>query len=84
VKRAPNPAVGDRTGVTLRVSGKWQAQIYFAGKSRYIGVYKNAPTAVAAYDLARAKLEIMMQNAPKGETNEATFDKVRKAVKEEM
>ena len=51
--------------------------------SRYIGVYKDAITAVAAYDLAKRKLEACAGNK-RGETPEAIFDRVRKSVKEEM
>ena len=39
-------------GVTVRPSGKWQAQIYFCGQSRYIGVYETSRKAAAAFDVA--------------------------------
>lgn len=40
-------------GITQRGSGKWQVQIYFAGKSRYIGVYKSKKSATIAFEKAR-------------------------------
>merc|ERR1712161_81529 len=44
-------------GVTMRPSGKWQAQLYFAGKSRYIGVLDTREKADLAYEIAREKLK---------------------------
>jgi hypothetical protein len=38
-------------GVTARPSGKWQAQFYFGGKSRYIGVFDSAKAAASAYEI---------------------------------
>ena len=52
-------------GVTMRPSGKWQAQLYFAGKSRYIGVFDSREKAALAYEIAREKLKA----GPKGESN---------------
>ncbi|KAL3908500.1 MAG: hypothetical protein SGILL_008457 [Bacillariaceae sp.] len=43
-------------GVTQRPSGKWQAQVYYAGKSRYIGVFPDRKDAALAFKLVRAKL----------------------------
>ena len=43
-------------GVTMRPSGKWQAQVYYAGKSRYIGVFPDRMDAALAFKLVRAKL----------------------------
>lgn len=37
-------------GVTVRPSGKWQAQTYFAGQSRYVGVYDTSTLAAMAYN----------------------------------
>lgn len=39
-------------GVTIRPSGKWQAQIYFVGQSRYLGVYENSREASIAFQIA--------------------------------
>jgi hypothetical protein len=44
-------------GVTMRPSGKWQAQLYFAGKSRYIGVFDTREKAALAYEIARERLK---------------------------
>lgn len=44
-------------GVTCRPSGKWQAQLYFSGKSRYIGVFDNKEKASLAYEIAREVLK---------------------------
>jgi len=44
-------------GVTKRPSGAWQAQIYFSGKTRYIGVWETALQAAAAYNLAKDALK---------------------------
>lgn len=43
-------------GVTMRPSGKWQAQYYFAGKSQYIGVFDTKEKAALAYEIARETL----------------------------
>jgi hypothetical protein len=43
-------------GITMRPSGKWQAQLYYAGKSRYLGVFKNRQIACKAYEIARLYL----------------------------
>jgi len=37
-------------GVTVRPSGKWQAQFYFDGQSRYIGVFDGSHQAALAYE----------------------------------
>jgi hypothetical protein len=44
-------------GVTMRPSGKWQAQIYFCGKSRYLGVFATAPAAAVAFEAANIFLK---------------------------
>lgn len=44
-------------GVTMRPSGKWQAQFYFAGKSQYIGVFDSREKAALAYEIARDHLK---------------------------
>mmetsp|Transcript_8635 Transcript_8635/g.13738 ORF Transcript_8635/g.13738 Transcript_8635/m.13738 type:complete len:295 (-) Transcript_8635:159-1043(-) len=43
-------------GITMRPSGKWQAQVYYAGKSRYIGVFETRQKAALAFKLVRSKL----------------------------
>lgn len=44
-------------GVTMRPSGKWQSQLYYAGKSRYIGVFDTREKAALAYEIAREQLK---------------------------
>ena len=39
-------------GITPRPSGKYQTQLYFAGKSRYIGIFDNKGKASLAYEIA--------------------------------
>jgi hypothetical protein len=40
----------------MRKSGKWQSQVFFAGKSRYIGVFPSKRMAALASDIARKDL----------------------------
>ena len=61
-KRKKKPKSADLSsallrGVTVRPSGKWQAQLYFAGKSRYIGVFDSRNIAALAYEIARDYLK---------------------------
>jgi hypothetical protein len=70
-------------GVTMRPSGHWQAQLYFAGKSRYIGTFDTREKATLAYEIARKKLKSEKANAegslsPK-QTPENAFNAARKA-----
>ena len=41
-------------GITVRPSGKWQVQLYYLGKSRYIGVFESKNHAAIGYELARS------------------------------
>lgn len=70
-------------GVTMRPSGKWQAQLYFAGKSRYIGVFDTREKAALAYEIAREKLKTEKQSAEGGtlspKATEAAVNAARKA-----
>lgn len=43
-----------------------QAQLYFAGKSRYIGVFDTREKAALAYEIAREKLKSEKSNAEGG------------------
>ena len=43
-------------GITCRPSGKWQAQVYYNRKSRYLGVYDSKESAALAYEVAREVL----------------------------
>ena len=40
-----------------RPSGKWQAQLYVEGKSRYIGVFESREKAALAYEITREQLK---------------------------
>ena len=64
-------------GVTVRPSGKWQAQLYYAGKSRYIGVFDNRADACYAYEIARQIL-INCRDPQEGEV-EVNINLARKA-----
>jgi len=44
-------------GITCRPSKKWQAQLYYARKSRYIGVFDSKENAALAYEVAREILK---------------------------
>eukprot|EP00339_Tiarina_fusa_P000571 CAMPEP_0116999132 /NCGR_PEP_ID=MMETSP0472-20121206/1955_1 /TAXON_ID=693140 ORGANISM="Tiarina fusus, Strain LIS" /NCGR_SAMPLE_ID=MMETSP0472 /ASSEMBLY_ACC=CAM_ASM_000603 /LENGTH=969 /DNA_ID=CAMNT_0004698481 /DNA_START=187 /DNA_END=3096 /DNA_ORIENTATION=+ len=70
-------------GVTMRPSGKWQAQLYFAGKSRYIGVFDTREKAALAYEIAREKLKSEKSAAEGGtltaKQTEAAVNAARKA-----
>jgi hypothetical protein len=52
-------------GITQRPSGKWQAQVYYAGKSRYIGVFPNRHQAALAFKLVRSKLRPQRRCTPR-------------------
>ena len=43
-------------GVTMRPSGRWQAQLYYEGKSRYFGVYDDVDSASRAFKIAKDSL----------------------------
>jgi AP2 domain len=66
-------------GVTMRPSGKWQAQLYFAGKSRYIGVFDSREKAALAYEIAREKLKNGESGNPDKSTTESLVNAARKA-----
>ena len=51
-------------GVTQRPSRKWQAQLHYAGKSRYIGVFESKEKASLAYEIAREILKGNKHPAP--------------------
>lgn len=68
-------------GVTMRPSGKWQAQLYYAGKSRYIGVFDSREKAALAYEIAREQLKADPKETSNqdSETTEAKVNQARKA-----
>ena len=55
-KKQKRLAMATFRGVTCRPSGKWQAQVYYARKSRYIGVFESRENACLAYEVARELL----------------------------
>mmetsp|Transcript_17453 Transcript_17453/g.25791 ORF Transcript_17453/g.25791 Transcript_17453/m.25791 type:complete len:391 (+) Transcript_17453:183-1355(+) len=77
--RAAAIAAAIGRGVTMRPSGKWQAQLYYAGQSRYIGVFGSREKATLAYEIAREILK--GGNAPKtpGPGAEQAVEMARKA-----
>lgn len=66
-------------GVTMRPSGKWQAQLYYAGKSRYIGVFDTREKACLAYEISREVLKTDKGEDPKPSEIEANINLARKA-----
>lgn len=67
-------------GVTMRPSGKWQAQLYYAGKSRYIGVFDSREKAALAYEIAREVLKTDKGSEPTSATEmEKNVSLARKA-----
>ena len=62
--------------------GLQQAQLYFAGKSRYIGVFDTREKAALAYEIAREKLKSEKNSAEGGQlTPKATENAVNAARK---
>ena len=66
-------------GVTMRPSGKWQAQLYYAGKSRYIGVFDSREKACLAYEISREVLKADKGEEPKPSEVDANINLARKA-----
>jgi|AntRauTorckE5430_2_1112549.scaffolds.fasta_scaffold10477_2 hypothetical protein len=75
--KAASLAAAVLRGVTMRPSGKWQAQLYFAGKSRYIGVFDSREKAALAYEIAREHLQD--KNAQGSKDTESHVNAARKA-----
>jgi hypothetical protein len=68
VSPAPENEVLDKEtlrGLTQRPSGAWQAQIYYAGKTRYIGVFDSQRIAGRVYQVLRERLQKRKQNEKK-------------------
>lgn len=61
-----------------------QAQLYYAGKSRYIGVFDTREKAALAYEIARERLKADPKDTTSGggQSPEATEAKVSLARKE--
>jgi hypothetical protein len=66
-------------GVTQRPSRKWQAQLYYAGKSRYIGVFDSKDKASLAYEIAREILKDTDKYNPAPSEVEKNVNLARKA-----
>jgi hypothetical protein len=78
--RAAARAAAIFRGVTMRTSGKWQAQLYFAGKSRYIGVFDTREKAALAHEIARENLKKAgSQSGPKDSIEKSTESMVNVA-----
>ena len=76
VVRSMLPA-GIPRGVTVRPSGKWQAQFYYRGKSRYAGVFDTAKEASIAYEILRKELEATKQSRNDAQDHDALFNAAR-------
>ena len=64
-KRKPYEKLnGTPRGITQRPSGKWQVQIYYAGTSRYIGVFMTKDESLAAYKAAKECAESFQHDDP--------------------
>jgi len=59
-KKKKEKKTSTNRGITQRPSGKWQAQIFYAGKSRYLGVYDTEQAAALSFSRASA----FLQNLP--------------------
>lgn len=64
-------------GVTIRPSNRWQAQIYFQGKSRYIGVFESKEAAAHAFVVTRGLLKSEPQVRMEAKEASDTFIKAR-------
>lgn len=51
------PLFDSDRGVTQRRSGMWQAQIFSAGRTRYLGVFDTKQEALEAFNFAQQKLQ---------------------------
>jgi hypothetical protein len=56
-----------------------QAQLYYAGKSRYIGVFDSREKACLAYEISREVLKTDKGEEPKSSEIEANINLARKA-----
>jgi hypothetical protein len=65
--------------LTLSNSIVGQAQVYYAGKSQYIGVFDTKVKASFAYEIARQLLNSEPVVSPSGEEIEANIRVARKA-----
>ncbi|KAL7505506.1 hypothetical protein ACHAXN_004242 [Cyclotella atomus] len=70
--KAAELAAAIMRGVTCRPSGKWQAQLYYSGKSRYIGVFDSREKAALAYEIAR---EVLKEDKGDGPLPQEVIDK---------
>ena len=79
-KRKPYEKLnGTPRGITQRPSGKWQVQIYYAGTSRYIGVFMTKDESLAAYKAAKECAESFQNDNPSTAQVNAHLKMMRKA-----
>jgi len=78
-ERAKTLAAALPRGITVRPSGKWQVQLYYAGKSRYIGVFDSKLDAAVAYELARECFSSFKDDDPSPEQAKKNVLFMRKA-----
>ena len=67
--------------ISPNVSTSQQAQLYYAGKSRYIGVFDTREKAAKAYEIAREKLKNASSSNEGSQSQEATENAVAAARK---
>ena len=79
-KRKPYEKLnGTPRGITQRPSGKFQVQIYYAGTSRYIGVFMTKDESLAAYKAAKECAESFQNDDPSSPQVNAHLKLMRKA-----
>ena len=61
-------------GITLRPSGKFQAQIHYDGRSRYIGVFDPKVEATSAYEMKHRKLKESNSSSTTTTNNTTVYD----------
>lgn len=80
-KTAVAAAGGSVIDVTIRASGKWQVQRYYAGASRYIGLFDSREEAAIAYEVARECCEsfALRHQNPSLDQVKRNLESIRKA-----
>ena len=76
-KRELTVADGDIIrGITMKRPGKWQAQFYYSGQSRYIGIFTSEEKAAYAYEIVRNTLK---SDVPPSQDAKEAFASARQA-----